>query len=85
MIWHAAIFVRVRLPGPYYTEDLTRVVISYEIYETSLRRVSSISYELTTSVRFFLSYDPLKRISLPSKGALFQLENALSTRHDKNI
>ena len=24
----------------YYIEDLTRVVISYEIYETSLRRVS---------------------------------------------
>ena len=27
------------------TEDLTRVVISYETYETSLRRVSYISYE----------------------------------------
>ena len=25
---------------PMYIEDLTRVVISYEIYETSLRRVS---------------------------------------------
>ena len=43
-----------------YLEDLTRVVISYEIYETSLRRVSLISYELTASVRFCLSYDPLK-------------------------
>ena len=41
-------------------EDLTRVVISYEIYETSLRRVSQFSYEMTTSVRFCLSYDPLK-------------------------
>ena len=38
-------------------EDLTLVVISYEIYETSLRRVSKISYEMTTSVRFSLSYD----------------------------
>ena len=41
-------------------EDLTRVVISYEIDETSIRRVSSISYEMTTWVRFCLSYDPLK-------------------------
>ena len=41
-------------------EDLTRVVISYEIYETSRRRVSQFSYEMTTSVRFCLSYDPLK-------------------------
>ena len=31
-----------------------------EIYETSLRRVSQISYKVTTSVRFCLSYDPLK-------------------------
>ena len=36
-----------------YIEDLTLVVISYEIYETSLRRVS---YEMTSSVRFCLSY-----------------------------
>ena len=38
------------------------MVISYEIYETSLRRVSLISYEMTTSssVRFCLSYDHLK-------------------------
>ena len=36
------------------TEDLTRVVISYEIYETSFRRVSSISHEMTTRVRFCL-------------------------------
>ena len=38
-------------------EDLTLVVISYEIYETSLWQVSYISYEMTTSVRFCLSYD----------------------------
>ena len=37
-------------------EDLTQVVISYEIYETSLRRVSSISYKMNTSVGFCLSY-----------------------------
>ena len=43
-----------------YIEDLTRVVILYEIYETSLRRVSSISYEMTTSVRYCLSYERLK-------------------------
>ena len=41
-------------------EDLTRVVISYEFYETSIRRVSYISYEMTTSIRFCLSYDPSK-------------------------
>ena len=43
-----------------YTEDLRRVVISYEIYKTSLRQVSLISYEMTTKVRFCESYDPLK-------------------------
>ena len=43
-----------------YIEDLTLVVISYEIYETSPRRVSWISYEMTTSVRFCLSYDCFK-------------------------
>ena len=36
------------------------VVISYEIYEMSFRRVSKISNEMTMSVRFSLSYDPLK-------------------------
>ena len=41
-------------------ENLTPVVISYEIYETSLRRVLIISYEMTRSVRFCLSYDHLK-------------------------
>ena len=37
-------------------DDLTLVVISYEIYETSLRRVSLISYETTTSARFWGCY-----------------------------
>ena len=36
------------------------MVISYEVYEMSLRRVSYISYEMTTSVRFCLLYGPLK-------------------------
>ena len=37
-----------------HIEDLTLVVISYEIYETSLER------EMNTSVRFYLSYDRFK-------------------------
>ena len=41
-------------------EELTLVVIKYEIYEMSLRRVSLISCEMITSVIFCLSYDPLK-------------------------
>ena len=45
-------------------EDLTRVVISYEICETNLWRVS---YEMTTSLKFCLSYGPLKLDSAPSK------------------
>ena len=36
------------------------MVFLYEIYETSLRRVSYISHEMTTRVRFGLSYGPLK-------------------------
>ena len=40
-------------------EDFTRIVILYEIYEMSFRRVSIISYEMTTSVRLCLSYDRL--------------------------
>ena len=38
----------------------TLVFISNEIYETSLGRVLSILDEMITSVRFSLSYDPLK-------------------------
>ena len=41
-------------------QDITRVSFLYEIHEKSLRRVSLISYEMTTSVRFYLSYDFLK-------------------------
>ena len=36
------------------------MVISYEIYEKSILRVSEISYEMTTSIRFCLLYDPLQ-------------------------
>ena len=36
------------------------MVILYEIYETSLRRVELILYEMTTRVRFCLSYDSQK-------------------------
>ena len=32
------------------------VIIAYAIYEMSLWRVSQISFEITTNVRFFLSY-----------------------------
>ena len=58
--------------------DLTRVVISYEIYVTRLWRVSLISYEMITRVRFCLSYDPLKVDFIAFK--IFQEENALFTR-----
>ena len=54
------------------------MVISYEIYETSLCRVSKISYEMTTSVRFCLSYDSfiLKLIAF-SKVNIISIENAM--------
>ena len=67
-----------------HIEDLTRVVISYEIYETSLRRVSWISYEMTTSVRLCLSYDCLKWDFIAFKVDIISIENiTLSrSRHD---
>ena len=43
------------------------MVILYEIYETSPRRVSYISYEISTSVRFSLLYDSLKWDSIAFK------------------
>ena len=43
-----------------HIQDLTRAVVSCEIYESSLWRVSYTSYEMTTSVRFCLSYGPSK-------------------------
>ena len=62
------------------TEDLTQVVISYEIYETSLWRVSQISYEMTTCVRFCLSYDPLKWDFITLQNDHYFNKNALLTR-----
>ena len=39
-----------------FADDLTRVTISYEIYETSLRPVTYMSYD-DHELRFGLSYD----------------------------
>ena len=52
--------IETQLFGTRKEKDLTLAVISYAIYETSFRRVSSILYEMTTNVRFCLSYDPVK-------------------------
>ena len=59
-------------------EDLTRVVISYEIYEASLWRVSS--YEMTTSIRFCFSYDLFKLNLMAFKINIISLENATLSR-----
>ena len=50
------------LKQSYYIEDLTRVAILYGIYEASLLWVSymCISYELITSVRFCILFDPIE-------------------------
>ena len=56
------------------------MVISYEIYETSLRRVSQISYEMTTSVRFCLSYDSFKWGFIASKIDINSIENITLSR-----
>ena len=64
----------------FYIAALTRVVISYEIYETSPRRVSYISYEMTTSVRFFLSYDCLKWDFIAFKVDIISIENITLSR-----
>ena len=63
-----------------YTEDLTLMVILYEIYETSLRRVSYISYEMITSVRFCLSYDRFKLDFIVYKVDIISIENATLSR-----
>ena len=42
------------------------MVISNEIYETSLQRTTYISFEMTTSVRFCL-FDPFKSDFITSK------------------
>ena len=43
--------IKTHLKLLYDKQNLTLVVISYEIYETRRRLVSYISYEMTTSVR----------------------------------
>ena len=60
-------------------KDLTRVVISYETYETSLWRVSQNSYEMTTSVKFCLSYDRFKLDFIVFKVNIISIENTLVT------
>ena len=61
----------------YFIEGLTRVVISYEIYETSLRRVS---YEMTMSVRFCLSYYCFKWGFIALKDDIISIENITLSR-----
>ena len=60
-------------------EDLTRVVISKEIYERSLQRDSLISYEMTTSVRFCFPYDHVNSDSIAFKIDSCAMENAWAT------
>ena len=43
--------IKFHLKEPYDKQNLTLVVILYEIYETRRRLVSLISYEMTTCVR----------------------------------
>ena len=62
-----------------HIEDLKRVVISYEMYETSLWRVSYISYEMSMSVRFCLSYDHFKMNFISYKVGNCSTENAWLT------
>ena len=69
-------FVSYRLR---HVEDLTQVEISHEIYETSLRRVS-ISYEMTTSVRFCLSSVCLKWDCIAFKVDIISVENITLSR-----
>ena len=62
-----------------FIEDFTQVVISYEIYEMSLQRVSEISYEMTMSVRFYLSYKKFKLDFIAFKIVNCSTENAWLT------
>lgn len=56
-------------------QNLTRVVMLYEIYKTRLRRVSYISYEITKCVRFCLSYDPLRQDFIAFKMKINLIKN----------
>ena len=51
--------IKSNFKGPYGKQNLTLVVISYEIYETRRRLVSLISYEMTTRVRSSISMSHL--------------------------
>ena len=54
--------------------------IYQEIYETRLRLVSLITYGMTTSVRFYLSYDPLKLDFVDFKMNIISRKKALLIR-----
>ena len=56
------------------------MVIYQEIYETRLRLVSLITYGMTTSVRFYLSYDPLKLDFVDFKMNIISRKKALLIR-----
>ena len=56
-------------------EDITLVIISYEIYQTSLRR-----YKMITSVIFCLSYDLSKELFIAIKVDIISTKNALLSR-----
>ena len=60
-----------------YIEELTRVVISYEIYETSFRRVFFSHIKMTMSVRFCLSYGLLKCDSISLKMKIISIRNRI--------
>ena len=55
--------IKPNLKESYDKQNLTLVVISYEIYETRRRLVSYISYEMTTRVRSSICYT----YQIPSK------------------
>ena len=48
--------IKFHLKQSYDKQNLTLMVISYEIYETHLRLISLISYKMTTYVRSSISY-----------------------------
>ena len=48
--------IKFHLKQSYDKQNLTLMVISYEIYETHQRLISLISYKMTTHVRSSISY-----------------------------
>ena len=61
--------IKSHFKGSYDKQNLTLVVVSYEIYETCQRLVSLISYEMATCVRSSI-YDH-KTNSLPPEMTIF--------------